>query len=402
MKQTKLILVGGFLGAGKTSMLYRAAQLLREEGNRVGLITNDQASNLVDTAILSDAGMPVNEVSGSCFCCNFPGLIEAIESVASAIDGGITIAEPVGSCTDLSATILQPIKDRHRDLADPAPMTVMADPERLRGILDKKYSTAAYIATKQFEEADIILINKADVLKKDDLRDLVRRTQERWPDAKVMTASVKENTGVREWLDEVLRAGTAGSHLAEVDYDLYADGEAAYGWLNATYSFARPVKTHPIETCPEEARQEESSAAGKLSTGAAAEEGKTAEEKACAAAAVRFLDLLESGLSEKNAEIGHVKFLLRAGKKQWLGNLTGMADHKTLREEAFSTADGKEDADEYTLIVNARAETGPGELQEITLAAIDRAFDGFKVTGTQIRTLIPGRPNPTWHYDQVI
>ncbi len=365
MKQTKLIMVGGFLGAGKTSMLYRAAELLQKKGHRVGLITNDQATNLVDTAILSDSGLPVSEVSGSCFCCNFPGLVEAVESVASAIDGGVTIAEPVGSCTDLSATIMQPLKDRHSDLADLAPMTVMADPERLRGILDKKYSTAAYIVTKQFDEADIILINKIDVLDADEVTDLVKRTQERWPGARVMTASVKENTGVEEWLDEVLRPQAVGRNLAAVDYDLYADGEAAYGWLNATYTFA-----------PSSAD--------------------------AAAAADCLLTALEKGLAGKEAVIGHVKFLFRTDAGQWLGNLTGMADHRTLRREDLPESDAEETAAAFTLIVNARAEIGPKALQDITLAAVDEAFAGYSITGTEIRTLIPGRPNPTWHYDKVI
>ena len=52
MKTTRLILVGGFLGAGKTTLLWEAAHRIMENGQRVGLITNDQAPDLVDTAIL--------------------------------------------------------------------------------------------------------------------------------------------------------------------------------------------------------------------------------------------------------------------------------------------------------------------------------------------------------------
>lgn len=43
METTKLILVGGFLGAGKTTMLWEAALRIMEGGQRIGLITNDQA-----------------------------------------------------------------------------------------------------------------------------------------------------------------------------------------------------------------------------------------------------------------------------------------------------------------------------------------------------------------------
>ena len=50
--KTDLILVGGFLGAGKTSLLWEVAKRLNEKGRKVGLITNDQASELVDTSFL--------------------------------------------------------------------------------------------------------------------------------------------------------------------------------------------------------------------------------------------------------------------------------------------------------------------------------------------------------------
>ncbi len=75
----------------------------------------------------------MKEVSGSCFCCNFPGFMAAVQAL---IDQGaeIIIAEPVGSCTDLSATILQPIKAQYPEL-DLAPLTVLADPERVREVL---------------------------------------------------------------------------------------------------------------------------------------------------------------------------------------------------------------------------------------------------------------------------
>ena len=63
--KSKLMLVGGFLGAGKTTLLWEAAQRLAGRGRRVGLVTNDQAPELVDTAWLSRAGVRVAEVSGS-------------------------------------------------------------------------------------------------------------------------------------------------------------------------------------------------------------------------------------------------------------------------------------------------------------------------------------------------
>ncbi len=52
------IMVGGFLGAGKTTAMLRLAEHLTAAGRRVGLITNDQSHGLVDTSIVTAKGYP--------------------------------------------------------------------------------------------------------------------------------------------------------------------------------------------------------------------------------------------------------------------------------------------------------------------------------------------------------
>ena len=363
--RAKLILIGGFLGAGKTSLMNRAASLLKQKGAAVGLITNDQAQDLMDTALLKKENHIVYEVSGSCFCCNFDGLADAVLQIREALNGGIVLAEPVGSCTDLSATILQPVKDRYADVMDPAPLSVLADPQRLTGILDGVYSTASYIVTKQFDEADIILINKADLLTREQRQNLLERTQKRWPQAEVRLISVKTGEGVESWLDKILSSADAGTHLAEVDYDVYAAGEAAYGWLNGTWSISSDT---------------------------------VAEEKD----ARRFLEELTRRFEEQQIAIGHVKFLLTSGSLCWEGHLTGAADTGTFAVLGSNTlrTDGKEAEaeDGICLTVNARAETDPMCLKRVTEDAYAAVFSDKDTIGVTLRCLIPGRPNPTYRY----
>ena len=132
------------------------------------LITNDQAEGLVDSVYLRQSRSRVLEVSGSCFCCNFNGFVGAVEQAIS--DGGcdVIIAEPVGSCTDLTATIVRPLMANHPGLVDLAPLTVLADPGRLMDSLEGKtgglHESAAYIYRKQLEDAGTILIGKSDLL----------------------------------------------------------------------------------------------------------------------------------------------------------------------------------------------------------------------------------------------
>ncbi len=65
----RYFMIGGFLGAGKTTAVAALAQRLVRDGLRVGLITNDQGSELVDTAMLRARGFATEEIAGGCFCC---------------------------------------------------------------------------------------------------------------------------------------------------------------------------------------------------------------------------------------------------------------------------------------------------------------------------------------------
>jgi len=360
---TRLILVGGFLGAGKTTMLWEASQRLASRGLRVGLITNDQAPELVDTAFLAHGQVSVAEVSGSCFCCNFQGLLDAMAKAQEAGKADVLLAEPVGSCTDLSATIVQPLKDRLGGALVIAPLSVMADPARLTDILDGGsaglHPSAAYIFRKQLEEADIIVISKTDLLPVPDLVALKTRVVQAYPSADVRTVSVKTGEGVEAWLDEVTSRSDAGLRLAEVDYDVYAEGEAVLGWLNATIKLQ-----------------------GELT-----EWGVFAEN---------FLKGLSQRFDSLNASVGHVKLLLEAGDNFLMGNLTGSGETLNIRGSAGVSSEAR-------LTLNARVQMAPEALEAVVREALAAAGQR-RLTATPVawRCLSPGRPNPTHRYDHVV
>src|SRR5262245_41885196 len=133
MEPVKLILVGGFLGAGKTTLMLEAAGRLQQSGRRAALIMNDQATDLVDTKLAQSRGLPVAEVAGGCFCCRFPDLDASIDRLVKSAHPDVILAEPVGSCTDLSATVAQPMKDLRAGEIRLAPLSVLVDPARLQG-----------------------------------------------------------------------------------------------------------------------------------------------------------------------------------------------------------------------------------------------------------------------------
>src|ERR1700722_15428993 len=152
-----LIVVGGFLGAGKTTLILAAARVLADRGLRTAIILNDQGESLVDTELARANGFDAGEVTGGCFCCRFSELMRIADQLrAHAPD--VIFAEPVGSCTDLSATILQPIQQAFSDTFQLAPLTVLVDPGRTREDAD-----IAFLFQRQLEEADLICYTKSDL-----------------------------------------------------------------------------------------------------------------------------------------------------------------------------------------------------------------------------------------------
>src|ERR1700742_2314421 len=92
----RYIMVGGFLGAGKTTALGKLARHLSAQGLRVGLITNDQAGGVGGTKLLRSQGFATEEIAGGCFCCRFNTLVDAAAKLSDANKPDVFIAEPVG------------------------------------------------------------------------------------------------------------------------------------------------------------------------------------------------------------------------------------------------------------------------------------------------------------------
>lgn len=356
-------MIGGFLGAGKTTAVLQIAERLTRAGKRVGLITNDQSFGLVDTAMLGAHGFPVEEITGGCFCCKFNSLVTAADRLSVDTRPDVFIAEPVGSCTDLKATVDYPLRRMYGDDYSVAPLSVMVDPIRALRILGlepgKSFSPkVTYIYGKQLEEADLIVINKIDLISPERQQLLREALEERFPRAHVVLVSARDGAGLDEWMVDIGsgHAWTVGA--MGVDYDLYAEGEALLGWLNCTLRL-------------------------------------TADDEFDGN--VVLLELagdVRRRLQEQGAEIAHLKLTLTPEEN---GNDIGVVNlvRNDVAPEASHTL--QESLDAGQLILNLRAEADP----EILAAAVEAALTSLR-TGTDLKVDIehlerfrPGRPTPT-------
>lgn len=236
----RYIMIGGFLGAGKTTSIQKFAQHLDSQGLRVGLITNDQGAGLVDSALGRSNRFPVEEISGGCFCCRFNSLVDAARHLSEESRPDVFLAEPVGSCTDLVATVSLPLQKIYGGQFIVSPLSVLIDPVRARrifGLEDSKRTfsdNVHYIYRKQLEEAELIIINKTDLLEAQDLAALRGYLSFEFPDARIHEISAREGRGLDEWFAATLNTEMNIARFLDIDYQRYGDGEALLGWLNTT------------------------------------------------------------------------------------------------------------------------------------------------------------------------
>lgn len=159
-----VVFVGGFLGAGKTTLMVTAAKELEKRGFRSALVLNDQGDALVDSRYASLINVSNEEVTGGCFCCRFTDLLSSMERLR-VHRPDVIFAEPVGSCTDIAATVLRPLLE-YREVYRLAPLTVLVDPQRAVSLLrDNADRHLAFLFRKQIEEAESVSRSRMSALR---------------------------------------------------------------------------------------------------------------------------------------------------------------------------------------------------------------------------------------------
>ncbi len=356
----RFIMIGGFLGAGKTTTIARLASRFRAEGKNVAIVTNDQATDLVDTLLLRSQGFQVGEVAGSCFCCNFNALTGTVESLSEDERPDVVLAEPVGSCTDLVATVIRPLEQLYEQPFDIAPYGVIIKPSHGSKILggegQRGFSPKAeYIFRKQLEEADFVILNRIDELSKQEVDRLTELLSQQYASIPVIRMSAKNGEGFDALCEFLEQQGCFGQRVMEVDYDVYAEGEAELGWLNCQTQLraASPLDLDDF--------------------------------------LLRLLERLHGALVAMDVEVAHLKVIGMAEGVYAVCNLVSNADAPVLSLPSNWQGAAAD------LVVNARVAVSPEGLEALVRSAIsEQATDaGALAEILALQCFRPGRPVPT-------
>lgn len=238
-----LHVVGGFLGSGKTTAIINALKKLLAENKKVGVITNDKGRYMVDTAFLGIADVPTSEVPGGCFRCNYGDFQERIAQLRQDARPDVLFAESVGSCVDLVGPVLTPLSALPDSDEMRVTYSVFVDIRLLRRHLAGQplpfSDNVSYIFANQIEEANILVVNKADLLSPEEGKTIIAQAEQRFPEKTVLLQSSLTPEGITPWLD-ILQTSPALPPALTLDYGPYVAGSAELAWFDERLVFTPP------------------------------------------------------------------------------------------------------------------------------------------------------------------
>ncbi|HVZ97216.1 MAG TPA: GTP-binding protein [Chitinophagaceae bacterium] len=351
----QLILLGGFLGSGKTTAIQQACSALLKQNNKVAVITNDQGKELVDTTFINNFSIPVKEVVNGCFCCNYNDLLQNIYYFSEQINPDIIFAESVGSCTDMIATIARPMAEMHPELS--VNISVFVDVYLLHSIIRGTSSfidgDVRYIFQKQMEEADVLILNKADLVTQDELNEVMKVLRQDYSSKKILLQDSFNEKDIHQWLDTVRAMPALKRTSLDIDYNIYGSGEAKLAWLDAVLF----IKTEKLPVVK---------------------------------AGSWLAEIIYEKIKAWQLTTGHLKFLIDDGKTQQKISYTAsdQIQRPVFESTTFSA----------TVIINARVQTEPDVIKKIFFEAIDEASLQAKcrIEVQSLSAFKPGFPKPTY------
>jgi GTP cyclohydrolase III len=251
--------------------------------------------------------------------------------------------------------VIKPLLQFHADVQ--VTFSVFADARMLHHLLSAKSNlfeeNITYIFFKQLEEAQIVIINKVDLIAVEKLNELKQLLQEKYAGKILLYQNSMDEESVAQWM-EVLNNYKAADTLQslEIDYDVYGAGEASLAWLDQELE---------IRSTEHNALQE----------------------------TVGLINNIYKNIREHHYPIGHLKFILNGDKKI---SFTSATDP----ELTIDVTDKK--IYSCSLLINARIQTGPEILAQLisdTIKETEVKF-GNKISSQSISSFRPGFPKPEY------
>ena len=193
----RLIIVAGFLGSGKTTLILSIASELVSRGVKVVIIENEVGQIGIDNQYLELEGLRVKKLQSGCICCALSSdLVTTLSRLRESFHPDVIILEPSGVAN--VAKILE-IIDCSPSGSIQRKVVVLVDPMRFKAIMAVTFP----FVQESLNVADIVAINKIDRVDQVALGEIKKEISGLTGTAKVAEISALQGTGLRDLMEEV-------------------------------------------------------------------------------------------------------------------------------------------------------------------------------------------------------
>ena len=197
MANTKIDVVSGFLGAGKTTFIKRLVEGNKDKGKTI-IIENEFGEIGIDGGFLKNSGIEIREMNSGCICCSLAGDFEAsLRELLSTYEPNRVIIEPsgVGKLSD----VLKAVSDVEKDLPVESNSAVTVVDVKKCKMYMKNFGE---FFNNQIQFANTIILSRTDLVDNTKIEEAVALIKNVNPDATIVTTPLDKLSN--EKIEELL------------------------------------------------------------------------------------------------------------------------------------------------------------------------------------------------------
>jgi G3E family GTPase len=318
----QVIVVGGFLGSGKTTTIINMGKYLADKGKKVAIIVNEIGEVGIDGDVIKRFGFDTKEITSGCICCSLKvGLRTTVTLLAKEYKPDILMIEPTG------IAFPHIIKDEIElmnlgDRVKIAPLVTLIDGSRFKHLMKEVKD----FAMRQIIDAEILVINKIDLIEPIRLPILEASVQQLNPKARIILLSGKETN---EKFGNFMRIVLPDIEGIPEETQKVAAEEKPGGKTKEKTKYIAPQETESSI---------EASGVGSYSTEYAVENGSLSTE-AAREITTELMNKIKEKVLELNPEfVGHIKLFLDNGSETVKQSVT--AYYEEPQEQIIKSEEG--------------------------------------------------------------
>lgn len=322
----QVIVVGGFLGSGKTTTIINMGKYLAGKGKKVAIIVNEIGEVGIDGDVIKRFGFDTREITSGCICCSLKvGLRTTVTLLAKEYKPDILMIEPTGIA--FPHVIRDEIELMNLgEKVKIAPLVTLIDGSRFKHLMKEVKD----FAMRQIIDAEILVINKVDLIEPIQLPILEESVNQLNPKARIVLLSRKDtDERFEKFMQMVL------PDIAEVPEETpKATVEEKLGEKSERKTGEKPEHVSPQET----ESSIEASGVGSYSAEFAVENGNMSTE-AAREITTELMNTIKEKVLKLNPEfVGHIKLFLDNGSETVKQSVT--AYYEEPQEQIIESEEG--------------------------------------------------------------